>query len=549
MIDKSYVPIDRAMSEFLASRSGLEGAEKRVFRTVVENLIGALREGHICIEPDESERAVLLGSRMVDNEGRKPLVLSGARLYLARYYHHEAKLAESLNVLASMSFDVAGSSKDLISLLSDTEKTPEMMKAVDLALSGGLSIIAGGPGTGKTTLVVKIVGMLLTVCGIDLHIALAAPTGKAAIRLQESISALLPHQSFSPDVVEAFPQKASTLHRLLRVKRSSSAFVHHADNPMPWDVVVVDEASMVDLALMHRLVAALKQHSRLILIGDKDQLASVESGAVLADCIDVLGDNVVQLRESHRFNHEIARVSAAIKRGDPDGVWKGLTDHHTKSTCLADSSWLKQVAGAYAGYLSEALKVRDEQGIRRLFALFSRYRVLCALKHGVSGVDTVNRQVEASLRQQGFPCGTDQWYPGRPVMVTCNDYRLGLYNGDIGICLKVPGQSGERAVWFEQGGTALRPLLPNRLPDVETAWAVTIHKSQGSEFDEVVIVLPDTDNPVLCRELLYTAVTRARKRAVVVARQDICRLAVLRKTRRSSGLADRLLGGNASDRF
>jgi exodeoxyribonuclease V alpha subunit len=541
MLETTESPLDRALSVFLSDRSGLKNSDKQLFERVVRSLSRALREGHICIELDQDEQAVMTSSRIVSEQPDMPLVLSGPRLYLARYFNYESRLVERLHNLASLSYDIP----DLDTLLDQSfpplSTGQDLQRsAASLSLSKPLSIIAGGPGTGKTTTVARIVGLLLALFGSDLRIALAAPTGKAAIRMRESISRLIPRLPFTDEVRDAFPREAVTLHRLLGTRYLGAGFKHNSNNPLPWDVVLVDEASMVDMAMMSRLVDALKENSRLILLGDKDQLSSVESGAVLADCIKALPGNVVELQKSYRFDAELASFSASVNNGDAESVWNMLEGNRIVSLKLAADDWLGQIVECYTPYLGKVQNLSSIESYPEAFTIFNKFRVLCAVKNGRKGVSGINNQVELLFDQGGFPCGNREWYPGRPVMITRNDYVLGLFNGDIGLCLPDPENNGELAIWFEQIDGGLRRYSPARLPGCETVWAMTIHKSQGSEFDDVVIVLPEQDNQVLCRELFYTAVTRARHKVSVVVNKEICSITVSRQTKRLSGLADRL---------
>ena len=537
----TQAPIDHALSVFLAERAGLDGAEKQAFARIISFLSESLRDGHICIELTETQQRIVEKSRLVSDEANLPLVLHNSRLYLARYFSYESRLVQNFNRIATISYQLPGLDRLLESCFPGTADGPDYQRqAVRLALSRALTIIGGGPGTGKTTTIVKIVGLLLTFFGPDLRIVLAAPTGKAAVRMGESISALIPLMPFENWVREAMPKKAMTLHRLLGTPQFGAGFRHDRNNPLSWDVVLVDEASMVDLAMMSKLVDALKERSRLILLGDKDQLASVESGAVLADCIKALPDNVVELKESFRFDKEIAAFADAINRGDDEQVWTMLDGESIPALRPSGENWLEQFGDNCVRYMEKVQSTSFIGDYPCLFELFHEFQVLCAVKNGKRGVSAVNAQVERLLLQHGFRLGKEPWYQGRPVMITRNDYTTGLFNGDIGLCLPDPQRDGALGVWFEQSGGGLRCFPPTRVPACETVWAMTIHKSQGSEYDEILIILPDQDSQVLCRELLYTAVTRARKRVSILAEKEVLAITVKRKTKRYSGLAERL---------
>ncbi len=429
-------------------------------------------------------------------------------------------------------------------------------QAAEMALTHPLTLISGGPGTGKSHTVARILGLLLHTLSPDLKIALAAPTGKAAMRLRESIAASLESLPLAASIKSAIPTTACTLHRLLGIRRHSPHFRHHQANPLPWDVVLVDEASMVDLALMSKLVDALQPGSRLILLGDKDQLASVESGAVLADCIAALPDNTVILQKSYRFDPEISAFAHAVNEGDVEAAKERIQAAENREQRAGGGrvlgvSWemaMEVILARFVHYMETVRAVRadgwpenESDAIGRLFAALNSFRVLCATRQGARGVEAINRQVEQQLAASGYSCQPGGWYPGRPVMILRNDYGLNLFNGDIGICLPDnEGPSGAFTIWFiGEDGTNLE-YQPWQLPAHETVFAMTIHKSQGSEFGEVLVVLPIIDTPLLTRELIYTAVTRARTRVLLTSAEGIFQQAVTRTINRASGLREML---------
>jgi exodeoxyribonuclease V alpha subunit len=464
-------------------------------------------------------------------------------LYFHRYYHYETRLAEQIGRLASLSYRPEGQDLPLDDLFSAPEAgagcgSDGQKEAARLALGKALTIICGGPGTGKTTTVVKILALLLMATDEKPEVALAAPTGKAAMRLSESIGNSLARLRLPAHIEAAIPTEARTLHRLLGYRRHSPQFRYNRQQPMGWDVVVVDEASMVDLAMMSKLVDALKPGARLLLLGDKDQLASVESGAVLGDFIRSLPDNTVELKKTYRFDDNIKRLAESVNAGDCERVLALLADPAVANVTVPPAGLIDYLGSRYALYMAEVYRY-PETGIRRIFAAFNSFQVLCGVHYGNRGVEGINRGVEASLARRGFDCRPDHWYPGRPVLITRNDYSLDLFNGDIGICLPDLAD-GTVKVWFERPDGGLKSYSPYRLPACETVFAMTIHKSQGSEFDEVVVVLPGEDNRILSRELLYTAVTRARKSVRLVAERQVLIQALSRNIERFSGLADRL---------
>jgi exodeoxyribonuclease V alpha subunit len=545
---REYQPrqLDIHFARFLGERSGLTGGDRARFEELVRLLSLDMAGGHSCLPLMPEDRQLLARCHLVSSGSETPLVLVHDRLYLHRYYRYEARLADQLAGLAG----ITHTPPDLHDLLAhsfgpDGEEPDFQKKAAEVALHQSLAIISGGPGTGKTTTVVKIIGLLLAVLGNDVRIALAAPTGKAAMRLQESIGASLSGLTFPPEIVDRIPTTASTLHRLLGVRRNRPSFRHTHDNPLPWDVVVVDEASMVDLAMMSKLVDALHPRARLILLGDKDQLASVESGAVLADCTRSLPANTVELQKSYRFNSAIKALAQAINSGDGERVWQLLQDTGHGNVALLRNPYFAVIGARYNDYMEVVARHR-ECGLHAVFQAFGAFRVLCATRHGQRGVAGVNAAVENHLKRMGYDVTSDPWYLGRPVMVTANDYGLELFNGDIGICLPDPAD-GRMKVWFERGDGGHRGCLPYRIPSCETVFGMTIHKSQGSEFREVVVMLPEEENRLLNRQLIYTAVTRAKECVQIVASKNILVYALQSDYPRSSGLAAMLRHAGRAD--
>jgi exodeoxyribonuclease V alpha subunit len=360
--------------------------------------------------------------------------------------------------------------------------------------------------------------------------------------MQESLKVQLDETILDPSLAARFPAQAMTLHRLLGLGRHPGWTASQKSEPLGHDVVVVDEASMVDLAMMWRLVTALKKGARLILLGDRDQLASVESGAVLADCIDSLPDNVVRLEKSYRFNKAIARLAETIKTGASEEAWNFVAASDSSAVSLAPADWIDTCIDGYRDFLKMVEEITDPSRYAAVFKRFNRFRVLCALRKGPFGAEEINLRIEQALKGMKTTVDAEGWYPGKSVLITRNDYALDLYNGDIGICLPDSASDGKLRLWFQGIDGSFKKFLPSQFPLHEQAWALTIHKSQGSEFEEVMIVLPELDNPVLCRELLYTAVTRARSKLSLVAEQDIFTSSVEKETLRYSGLADRLAG-------
>lgn len=555
----------------------------------------ATTEGHVCTDlaelaedfpqhRPESLRTMLLGSGVVGTpQGQPcPLILDDdGRLYLYRYFDYERRLASALQRLAHGRGGLAPPSEAVRSLLNALFPTraggPDWQKlAAALALLGRLTVISGGPGTGKTTTVVNLLACLIAQ-NPDCRIALAAPTGKAAARM---LDALRERAAHLPEPIRAkLPDAAGTIHRLLGVIPGSGHFRHHAENPLAADVLVVDEASMLDLGLATNLVEAVPASGRLILLGDKDQLAAVEAGAVFAELSadpglsppiierlaaltqtdpaaivtsapvqpTPLKDCVAWFTRNYRFRGDsgIGRLAARVNLGEAEAVIADL-----RAGGEGGVSWLEDGAaspgpdllhvllGGYADY--QAVMQAGPAAPEAAFAAYNRFRILCAVRESPRGVVAVNRLIAREFRRR-LGLGADEraeWYPGRPVMVLRNDYVLKLFNGDIGIVLPEP--SGELRVRFPDADGGFRTIPPARLPEHETAFAMTVHKSQGSEFDQVALLLPDRVSPVLTRELVYTGITRARRAVSLIGGAPVLAEAIRRRTRRHSGLIARL---------
>ncbi len=534
-------------------------------------------------------RKMLLESGMVgtpDAPDAHPLILDAeGRVYLHRYFDYESRLAR--RVMEAASGAISPIASDVRTLL-DTLFAPNAARlgnradwqkiATAIALDRRLTIVSGGPGTGKTATVVNVLACALTrdpTC----RIALAAPTGKAAARMQEAIRKNSAH--LTPDLLHRLPAESFTVHRLLGVLPNSSGFRHNAGNLLRIDLLVVDEASMLDLALATKLVEAVPSAAHIILLGDKDQLAAVESGAVFSElcadptlsaaCIERLSgvtgiaaarivpaaptkrtglcDSVVWLTENFRFAKDsgIGRLAAHINVGDVLSVVELLRAHNDPAlewiedaSPAPETASLRRITDGIVSYLDTARAGLDDKAA--LFDAMGHFRVLCAERGGPRGVLAINNFVaqhfRKSLDHPLDPGPRSEWYPGRPVMVLRNEYVQKLFNGDVGIVL--PDASGNLMVFFPESDGSFRAVSPLRLPEHETAFATTVHKAQGSEFDRVLLLLPARPNRVVTRELFYTAVTRSRSEVTLVAGAEVLEKAVVSPTRRYSGLIARL---------
>ena len=563
----------------------------------------------------EASTLVARAGDLSEAAAQKPLVLSDRRLYLRRYWTYERRIDAALRRrLAQVETGPSDLPQRLDALFGPANPAPDALidwqkLACALATRGAFSIITGGPGTGKTTTVVRLLALLQSPAverGKPLRIRLAAPTGKAAARLTESISHQVQSLQVPEDVRQKIPSEVTTVHRLLGSRPGTRHFRHHAGNPLPLDVLVVDEASMIDLEMMANLLDALPPHARMVLLGDKDQLASVEAGAVLGDlCRDAeagmyspqtqawlesvsgedlsksalqqgdeqhhaLAQQVVMLRHSRRFvagsgigqlanrvNQQQDREARALlaTRQYPDLfslVLKGEQDRALSRLLLDGHGDGPQGYRHYLGVmhaqrpqgLTQIEDPRCVEWARHVLHAFDEFQLLCAVRKGPWGVEGLNRRITETLFAAGLIESDHQWYEGRPVLMTRNDYGLGLMNGDIGIALRLPEgpieenrQALRVAFPRNDGSGGVRFVLPSRLNDVETVYAMTVHKSQGSEFAHTALILPEALNPVLTKELIYTGITRAKNWfSLIEPRQGVFEEALRRKVKRLSGL-------------
>ena len=516
---------------------------------------------------------------VVEEQAGQPLTLFAGRLYLSRYFRFEQQVAcwlQQASLPIATSADIPELAQQLRQLFTPQPEVDWQAVAVATACDGRFTLISGGPGTGKTTTVTKLLALLVAQSEQPLLIRLAAPTGKAAARLTESIAKAKTDLAGQVNAswLAGIPTQASTLHRLLGVIPSLPEFRHNGQNPLPLDVLVVDEASMIDLPMMARLLVALPPQARLILLGDKDQLASVEAGAVLGDICQFvaqgvssqqaqqlqqrtgyelqnyvqsaghpLRDRLCLLRKSYRFAADsgIGKLAEAVNNGDVKAAHAVWAQDYRDIRLHSDEQRLEMAisvaAKGYHAYLAKLAEPITSENAIDLLKAFNQIRLLCALHDGPWGINGMNQAIGQRLQAQGKLQMSGEWFAGRPVMIIENDYGLGLYNGDIGIA----ASDGERLrVWFVLPDGKAHGFLPSRLPAHDTAWAMTVHKSQGSEFTHTLLLLPPEVNPLLTRELLYTGITRAREQLDLFATPEVLALMVRKQTERYSGLVTML---------
>ncbi|KAA5536842.1 exodeoxyribonuclease V subunit alpha [Taibaiella lutea] len=567
-----------------------------------------MSEGHICIDETDLNAGILPESYPDKNLSLekiaqhplvttkteyKPFVLNGERFYMQRYFVYETQVLSKIKELAASSAmqyeqrmqQLLGLKQLVQQLFTDnkTAQTDWQLVAVLVALLQDFTIITGGPGTGKTTTVAKILTLMFTMHP-SLKVAMVAPTGKAAARMSESL--MKTQATASDDIKSNFARlKSSTIHRLLGWQQGTPYFRHNAENHLPYDLIIVDESSMIDVALFAKLLQAIGKGTRVILLGDKDQLASVEAGSLFGDLCNAvnplnhfseswrsfinqfitdddrkipkerMGGNIehplfrhiIELQHSYRFdgNKGIGKIARAVIQND-EKILERFLEERKDEQVLIDQLYKEQVflkfIEGYKAIITEK-SLFDEDGIIAALNNLGNLRILCALNEGDQGVYQMNARVEAYLAREKGIQPNDIFYEHRPIMITKNNYTLGLYNGDVGILRK--DKNNVMKAWFlqsgENGTVSLKSVLPGFIMHMETVYAMTIHKSQGSEFNNVLVVLPKQQSGhILTRELVYTAITRAKEKVVIQADKEVLLAAAKAQVKRGSGIIERL---------
>ena len=561
-LNPSFNTLDLSVGRLLRARSKDDSEIVELAGSLTSH---ALRQGHVCLDLAELQNSIptelyksntledisskLRNHTTVGSESQttRPLILSKAnKLYFHRYWHYEQKLIKAIQDRIQSTSEKNSKEIDITDSLGSDQK-----RAVNLATQSLLTLISGGPGTGKTTTVLYILASLQERNKEEpLKIALAAPTGKAAQRIQESLDSGLEKLPLSKASKKQISTSASTIHRLLGFKRNSSQFHHNENNPLPFDVVVVDEASMLDLLLFTKLLGALKPETRLILLGDSHQLSSVEAGSIFGDLIvashsnKTLGKHTVELKENFRFGNDSILYQACeyIKDGESEQTLALLENgsENLESKALPSNNRLiSELEQSFADHFVSLTQLTDPQ--EALHSL-SNTCLLTPLRKGTYGVEGLNKVMETIVRNRVQTMDKQRHFNGQPILVTANSYTQGLFNGDLGIIMKAEDEPDSLFAYFpdENEGTERYPL--SALPAFESAYAFTVHKSQGSEYENVILILPAIDSPILSQELIYTAISRSRNRAEIWGETASLESAINNPTRRTSGILDYLTG-------
>ncbi len=634
--EKIYEALDHQLSDLMHALNGDKGSgeKNKILKYCTLEISQHTRDGQIAIKCSQTQQTELLKSHVVGKAGDyKPLILEDGYLYLRRYWQYQQQLADQIKsrlVVDYIDGDVKNWMDERLDHYfpsnEDDNEVNWQKVAAERALQNQFLIISGGPGTGKTTTITRILALLIEqnikrvassqtspkngdiielsvtknetasslkkggggLINKGLNILLAAPTGKASIRMLDAISEVQSKLNL-PDAVQAqMPKQASTIHKLLGFIPEKVSFKHNLNNPLNADVVLIDEASMIDIAMMSKLIEAVPSHAKLILIGDKDQLSSVETGSVFAELCEGLSKetlrenvsplypagrvlseveaenaskaeeaqtnstHIVTLQKNYRFKKQsnIGQLAKAANTGNSKNLLNLLKDESKPDCNLLEPNTINsnQIPQNLTAPWDNYFKTLNNPNasISEIFQAFNQYRILCALRRGLNGSTTLSARIETTLAKQGlirlrgnFGHQSQNWYHGRPVMITQNSYNKGLFNGDTGITLN---RGGETKVYFPtEGSDTFKSLAPVRLPAFETTWAMTIHKSQGSEFDQVTLILPHEVMPLLTRQLIYTGITRAKEQVNIVASEAIINAGVKTEMVRATRIAMMLI--------
>ncbi len=561
-VNPIFNALDRRVARLVAERSRRNSDAVELIVAITSYL---LRQGHVCLDlnldPPEEVKPFLKNGLwsslpqlvkecpVVADEDvpDQPLILSKNRkLYFHRYWFYESELLQAVvercrDPSEAERVDTASAE----SRQAGIKLSYEQRRAVTVAMRSPLTLISGGPGTGKTTTILSLI--LQNLCknkDVEADVALAAPTGKAAQRVQESLEKGLISTGVKP-----LNLRATTVHRLLGYKRFSSQFMHDKDHPLPFGLVIIDEASMLDLPLFAKLIGAIGPESRLVLLGDRHQLASVEAGSIFGDLVEggilhnQLKKQTIDLRQNFRFakNSPIYRLCQTVKMGDADQAIQLLKEKNgeIRSMPLPSPNRLKKnLANSLLAHYKQLQLERDPP---TALNLLDRYCVLSPVRKGPYGVEGLNRTIESLLKLQHPYLKEGRHYHGKPILITENNYDLNLFNGEMGMLLASPHEPEHLQAWFYgESRSEVRKFPISALPSFETAYAITVHKSQGSEYEKVYLILPPQEAPILTRELIYTGISRSRNKVEIWANTSILKFAINRPTRRSSGIADRL---------
>ena len=532
------------------------------------------------LKKDLIRDSVLTPDSMIGQKGSmNPMILTGNRLTFRRYWYYENVVTQWIesNKSNKSTTDIKDRSVEILSDLFPGDPTqPDWQKvAAAMSIMKPFLIISGGPGTGKTTTVARILALHRRLSEERLYVALAAPTGKAAGRMGEALNRELGKLGLSDEELREFPIEAKTVHRLLSGTESKGLLPPPRKERLRHDLIIVDEASMMDLSLMYRLISHLGDHTRLILLGDKDQLASVEAGAVFADLcqkrenglnlstierLKELGirqelperresqvsDSIVYLTKSYRFDPSsgIGQLSQLVKNrhqknDELESLFNSFDDISHQPFYYSKED-ISSLVDDLIQKIKECSVINDDS---ELLAYWKKSIWLMVLRRGLTGTERMNRLIEEQLASRRVVVMDNGWYHGRPVMVTQNDYGLGVFNGDLGVAI----EEGDGLWVYVETGSEVRRFKPHRLQHYDPAYFLTVHKSQGSEFDHVNLLLPQKDTQILTKELIYTAVTRARNRFSLYGELDLFEKGIVRETLRFTGLREMLYSDSLPD--